>query len=109
MSFCRRQLGQHGLPRVEREPRWIRDGAVQDRVAADVGGRARVAAGTGAAGEGGFDAVDVHARGAESGGGGVRAEGLPQGEQEYIHNLLADHIHNFKIHIPRVHVLLVEL
>ena len=79
-----------------------------------MGGRARVAAGAGAASEGGFDAVDLHARGAEPGRGGVRAEGLPQGEQEYIHNSLADHIHNFKIHIPCVqstvyHVLLVEL
>ena len=73
----RRQFGQHRLPRVEREPG--RDnGAVQDRAAADVGGRAGVAAG--AAGAGGVHVDDRLARGPQPGGGGVRAEGLPQGK-----------------------------
>ena len=83
MSFCRRQLGQHGLSGVEREPgRGRGDGAVQDCAAADVGGRAGIAAAAaGAAGEGRVDVDRRLARRPQPGGGGVRAEGLPQGEQ----------------------------
>ena len=69
-----------------------------------MGGRAGVAAAAaGAAREGRVDVDRRLARRPQPGGGGVRAEGLPQGEQHLkhvfitgLHLVLASHMNTFK-------------